>query len=137
MLAPNFTLFDTNNQQKSLTEFHADIIMITFWVTWCPDCLKDLPQKNRLFESMDSSKVDMIMIHVTGRDAGRNQVLQFLKDLEFSFPVLFDEGTKVYDQYGCKGVPTTFLLDNKRNILAKFDEHATFLEIINKLSEYI
>lgn len=137
MQAPNFRLMDKNNQIWSLENYNSEVVLITFWVTWCPDCLKDLPQKNRLYEAMDASKLDIVMIHVTGRDVGVEHAIDFLAEQKFSFPVLFDERTKVYDQYGCTGVPTTFILNKNREIVGRYDERSTFIEIFTKLSELI
>ncbi|MFG6116986.1 TlpA disulfide reductase family protein [Halobacillus sp. MO56] len=112
------------------------VIVLTFWVSWCPDCARDLPMKEQLNRSMDSNKVRMLTINVAGRErssqAGEDFATKFLTQ-----KTLVDEGRSIYDQYQCTSVPTTVIIDQKGFIAAKFDDQAKFLEIVEKLGELV
>jgi thiol-disulfide isomerase/thioredoxin len=136
MRAPQFSLRDAKtNEMVSLSDFNGKKMMITFWVSWCPDCLKDLPQKNQFYESLSTEELIFIMINVTGREGDPKAGIDLIKRASFHFPVLLDEGTKTYDKFGCKGVPTTVLLNEHHEIVKIFNDKASFLDILTGLSE--
>ncbi len=132
--APKFHLAQVGSEQScSLDAFKNKIVMLTFWTTWCPDSKRDLFAKHRLFQSLNSKEVVLLMINVTGRER-KVDLKSFLEEHQFRFPVLMDEGTKVYDAYHCMGVPTTVLLNRNHQIVASYNDKSTFIEIMKGLS---
>ncbi|WP_085505807.1 TlpA family protein disulfide reductase [Thalassobacillus devorans] len=135
--APLFQLpYINNSGVYDLQDDLGKVIVLTFWVSWCPDCSRDLPMKEQLFRSMDSDKIRLLTINVAGReregDAGRAFAEKFLTQ-----PTLVDDGRATYDQYQCSGVPTTVIIDQYGNISAKFGDKAEFLEIVEKIGELV
>lgn len=132
--APPFTLRKVGADSTwSLQQAENKPVMLTFWTTWCPDSLRDLEAKQRLYATIDRETLEMIMIHVSGRDPDAN-VEQFLKKHDYTFPVLCDEGTKVYDLYRCTSVPTTVLLNDDHKIFAKYDDRATMFDVMKGIA---
>jgi thiol-disulfide isomerase/thioredoxin len=41
--APNFTFTDTNGKTHTLRDFKGKIIILNFWASWCPPCIKEFP----------------------------------------------------------------------------------------------
>ncbi|MEZ5814558.1 MAG: TlpA disulfide reductase family protein [Alphaproteobacteria bacterium] len=41
--APNFTFTDTNGKTHALRDFKGKIIILNFWASWCPPCIKEFP----------------------------------------------------------------------------------------------
>lgn len=112
------------------------VIVLTFWVSWCPDCARDLPMKEQLSRSMDSNKVRMLTINVAGRErssqAGKEFATKFLTQ-----QTLVDDGKSIYEQYQCTSVPTTVIIDQEGFIAARFDDKAKFLKIVEKIGELV
>ncbi|OLO42509.1 hypothetical protein BTR23_00375 [Alkalihalophilus pseudofirmus] len=131
----NIKLFDIQeNREVSLSQYMGKPCMITFWTSWCPDSQRDLVKKNQLFETMDTNKLSFITVNVVGREGNDQDGIRYVKQNQFRFPVLLDEGTKVYDYFQCKGVPTTVLLDKEMTIKKVFDDRSSFIDIMNGLS---
>lgn len=138
MQAPAFSLTAYGSDQKvSLEDFPGKNIMLTFWASWCPDCHRDIPYKQRLYESMDNDNMIMLSINVTGREGAEDDGLKFIDNHGFTFPVLRDEGTKIYDAYRCTSVPQTLLINQNQEIQYRFDEHDDFLAIFQALAKMI
>ncbi|RBW71261.1 TlpA family protein disulfide reductase [Bacillus taeanensis] len=136
MKVPDFSLRHAKtNEIVSLSDFKGRKIMITFWVSWCPDCLQDLPQKNQFYQSLSTEELAFITINVTGREGNSRAGIDLMKLASFNFPVLLDEGTKIYDAFGCTSVPTTILLNEYHEIVNTFDDKASFLDILTGLSK--
>ncbi|MFB4211410.1 TlpA disulfide reductase family protein [Shouchella sp. JSM 1781072] len=111
-------------------------VMITFWTSWCPDSYRDLHDKRALYQTMDEDQLCFVTINVTGRE-GDVDLQQWLKQHDHNFLVLQDDGTKVYDQFGCKGVPTTVLLDRRGQVTKTYGEDTAISTIMTGLATVI
>ncbi len=135
MNAPEFTLTDMQTGNLvSLDDYRGKNVMITFWASWCPDCQRDLPQKDAFYKTLpEDTPLEFITINVTGREASTGNALNMAHEQQWTFPILMDEGTKVYDAYQCTSLPTTVLLNKQHEIEASFDDRAEFMDIIQSL----
>lgn len=43
MRLPTFSFPDLNGKQQISTQWQGKIIVLNFWATWCPACLKEIP----------------------------------------------------------------------------------------------
>lgn len=138
MVAPNFSLKSMHSDEKnSLNDYEGKALLITFWVSWCPDCQRDLANKETLYKSMKKDDLEMLMINVTGREDKEGSGESYYRDNNFTFPVVKDEGTKVYDAYQCMSVPTTFLLNKQHDIVGRFNDRASFQQMLKEIGEII
>ena len=51
-----------------------------------------------------------------GNEGSTEDIIKFLKDNGYSFPVIFDNGGKVMNSYNISALPTTFIIDKDGNI---------------------
>ncbi|WP_226655676.1 TlpA disulfide reductase family protein [Pseudalkalibacillus hwajinpoensis] len=134
MKAPFFALEDIKSGEViQLSDFAGKPMMITFWASWCPDCMKDLPMKEQFYQHADLEKLAFLTINVTGRERSDEAGKEFTLKNDLSFPVLEDNGRETYDHYGCTGVPTTVLLNKNHQIVNVFDDQSSFLDIAKAL----
>ncbi|ADU30188.1 TlpA family protein disulfide reductase [Evansella cellulosilytica] len=137
MKAPNFSLKSlTSNESISLLDFENKPVLLTFWVSWCPDSQRDLQLKENLYRSMNKIELQMLLIHVNGREQS-DLGLNYYNKNRFTIPCIKDEGTVIYDQYQCMSVPTTFLLDSEHQIVSRFNDKAHFQDIVKSLSKVL
>lgn len=136
MNAPDFQLQDIYSETThQLDEWKGKPLILTFWASWCPDSMKDLHYKHLFYEQMDKEVMGFLTINVTGREGKEEDAVQFLEKTGYSFPVLKDNGTQVYDAYKCMGVPTTFLLDGNLEIQQSYSDKASFPEIVQGIHQ--
>lgn len=135
--APLFELpYINNSDTYQLEQDRGKVVVLTFWASWCPDCGKDLPKKEQLYQTMDHEKVVMITVNVTGRERSKEEAIHYTEEF-LTQPTLSDYGRNIYDLYQCNGVPSTIIIDQRGNIHAQFGDQASFLEIVKKLGELI
>ncbi|MDA3130146.1 TlpA disulfide reductase family protein [Aliibacillus thermotolerans] len=138
MQAMKFSLKEMNNDHiVHLEDLKGTPILLTFWTSWCPDSAFDLMKKQALYEHMDPNRLKMLMINVIGREREANSPQKFIEKNGFTFPVVMDEGRKTYDAYGCEGVPSTFILNERLEIVHSYGEKATFIEIMEGVNQVI
>ncbi|MBM7646418.1 peroxiredoxin [Scopulibacillus daqui] len=135
MKAPDFELINLQTQETvNLSHYKGKPVMITFWVSWCSDCQKDLPKKVEFYQSLNKDELVFLTINVTGREGNETDGQRFAREYKLPFPVLLDEGTKTYDAYHCHSVPTTVIIDRHQQITHSFDDKSSFYDIIKALS---
>ncbi|WP_226035951.1 TlpA family protein disulfide reductase [Aquibacillus saliphilus] len=137
MKAPLFKLpYINKDENYTLSDDLGNIVLITFWTSWCADCGVDLPMKEKFFNSLKSSKVKMLTINVSGRernyDSPRRYAEKYLTQTN-----LMDLGREVYDLYQCSGVPTTIIIDVNGEIHEQFDDKTNFLSIVESMGKLI
>ncbi|MCT8138946.1 TlpA family protein disulfide reductase [Anaerobacillus sp. CMMVII] len=138
MLAPTFTLPQLNGEGViSIKSYRGKPLVLTFWTSWCPDCQKDLHFKDQFYRTIDPDKLGFLTINVTGREGQPEDGKRLIAEKNYSFPVLMDDGTKVYDAYQCMGVPTTVIINRHQEIVAKYNDKAKFVEIIQGLGKIL
>ncbi|KHF40283.1 TlpA disulfide reductase family protein [Halalkalibacter okhensis] len=135
--APKFALPMVREENEwSFQKADKKVTMISFWTSWCPDSQRDLQAKQTLYQSMETDQIEMIMIHVTGRDP-EVDLNAFIEKNGYTFPVLKDNGTKVYDLYQCMGVPTTVLLNEKKEVAFIYHDKATIMDIMKGVASLL
>lgn len=40
-----------SNEKRALSDYEGKVVLLNLWATWCPPCLDELPQLNRLQET--------------------------------------------------------------------------------------
>lgn len=41
---PDFSLPDLEGRERHVSEWDGQVLVINFWATWCPPCLKEIPE---------------------------------------------------------------------------------------------
>ncbi|TFB24283.1 TlpA family protein disulfide reductase [Filobacillus milosensis] len=136
MKAPIFELpyLDKQNQSYNLKDvLGKKVILLTFWVSWCPDCARDLPKKEQFYKTSHNDDLEMVTINVTDREHGEDEALKY-QDQFLTQPVLKDRGREVFDLYEGASLPTTIVINREGEIIGRFGDKAEFVEIIHAIS---
>ena len=60
--APDFTVTDLNGKKHTLSEYRGKNVMLTFWATWCPPCIAEIPHLIELRKQIGEDKLVMLAI---------------------------------------------------------------------------
>lgn len=71
-------------------------MLVTFWASWCPQCLWEMPTMEHLWKSLRDEGLILLGINV-GEDP--KSVAAFTDSNDLSFPVLLDTDLAVYKQW--------------------------------------
>lgn len=112
--ALNFELKDLSGKSVKLSDYKGKVVFLNFFASWCPPCREEMPSIQRLYEKTLSLKgFKLITVSV---DTVENDARSFIKNGKYTFPVLLD-GSPVADNYGIRGIPTTYVIDKKGKIV--------------------
>jgi len=116
--APDFELPDVNGKKVKLSNFKGKIIILDFWATWCPPCRAEIPGFIELYKKYKDKGVEIIGISLD--EGGVKDVLPFMKEFGINYTILIGNYKVTQDYGGIRGIPTTFVIDRKGNIRAKY-----------------
>ena len=105
--AHGFTLTDSAGKKLALSAYKGKWVLINFWATWCPPCLKEIPDLVSLYES----RKDVMVIGIAMDYRDPETVMKYADSLSISYPVVFGD-KKIAAQIGpVSMLPTTYLFD--------------------------
>jgi peroxiredoxin len=116
--APSFTLRDLSNKQVCLSDFKDKVIILDFWATWCPPCVKEIPHFVELDNQYKAKRLAMVGISVD--TAGTQVVNAFVKKYQVSYPILMADSQVRKAYGGITAIPTTFVIDRSGIIRKKY-----------------
>lgn len=111
--APNFELTDIAGKTINLQEKRGKVILLNFWASWCPPCVKEIPSMNRLAESFDAKDFEIVSVNFK---ESPETIAAFLKSVQVDFPVLIDLDGKVSAEYEIFAFPSSFMIDQQGNM---------------------
>jgi len=91
-------------------DFQSKPVLIHFWATWCPICQ---------FENNNIANLakDYQVITIASWSEGNAQVKKYLQDEQLNLPiVIVDEDGEWAKVFAVKGVPSSFIVDEKGEI---------------------
>jgi len=117
-IAPDFTLYDTDGKNVSLSDYKGKVVIINFWTTWCGPCRYEIPD---LIQINKKYNKDLIVLGISLDYDGPSVVPQFLERIGgVNYPILYDGNTIANLYGGVSGVPTTFIIDRNMQVFKKY-----------------
>ncbi|CAN8142187.1 cytochrome c biogenesis protein CcmG, thiol:disulfide interchange protein DsbE [uncultured Thiomicrorhabdus sp.] len=111
--AVDFELSDTFGESLNFSDKRGKVVLLNFWASWCPPCVKEIPSMNRLAESFDSNQFEIVSVNFK---ESPQTIRDFLKQVQVDFPVLIDQDGKVSADYEIFSFPSSFLIDTNGQI---------------------
>lgn len=90
--------------------------LVDFFASWCPYCIKEMPQLIELSEKWGPKGLNIVGVAV--RDVPDDTKAAIVKH-NISWPVLFNAQRRPYDIYGFSGIPHHILLAPDGTIVAR------------------
>jgi peroxiredoxin/tetratricopeptide (TPR) repeat protein len=113
--APAFALMDLEGREVKLADFAGKVVILDFWATWCPPCVKEIPEFVELYEA-DKDK-GLVIVGISLDQGGIEVVKKFAAEHKVNYPLIMGD-KKVDEAYGgIQSIPTTFIIDRKGNIV--------------------
>ena len=114
--SPAMEIQDLSGKSWKRSDLLGKVVIVNFWATWCPPCREEIPSMNRAWNKLKDEGVLMLAINVGESD---DAIFNFQKHTAINFPILLDPKGENSRNWGASGLPTTFILNTKGEIVYK------------------
>lgn len=134
--APSVQLDTLNGESVTLESLRGQPVLVNFWATTCPGCIKEMPHLAELYDELKSDGLKMYgvaMFYDPPED-----VKALVEARQLPYDVVLDTQGNLAKAFGDVSLtPTTFLIDPSGNIalkkLGEVDMHKLEVDIRNML----
>ena len=115
--ARTFQLEDVRpgRDEVSLLRFRGKPVVLNFFGSWCPPCLRELPDLQAVSERYEGK---VAFVGVTFNDT-RSRARDVLVDAGVTYPAAYDPENKVALAYAIEKMPTTVFISGDGRLLAR------------------
>jgi thiol-disulfide isomerase/thioredoxin len=130
-----FSLVDLKDNTTQLADYRGKVLLVNFWASWCPPCIKEMPSLQRLQQQLDDKPFTILAINV---GEPKYKVWKFAQLINLTLPVLLDPESDTFYAWNSTILPTSFLLDRQGRVLyraqgdVKWDSE-DIVSLINRL----
>lgn len=109
--APKLTLTDTQGISHSLSDYRGQVVLINLWATWCIPCTKEMPTLQSFYN--EYKERGLVVVAINDGDP-KQDVLQFAKDYDLTFPIWLDPTYIATEQaFKTMNLPSSFVIDRE------------------------
>lgn len=133
-LAPDFTLTTFDGQVIRLPDLRDKVVVLNFWASWCKPCEEEADELERAWRMYRDKGVVFIGVDWVDTEAA---ALDYIKRFNITYPNGPDTGTRISQAYRIQGVPETFFINRKGEIVDLKIAPLTWDELTAKLDKLV
>ena len=119
-IAPDFTLYDTNGKEFTLSQMRGKVVMLQFTASWCGICRKEMPHIEERIWQRHKDNGNFVLTGVD-REETKEVVDAYTEKLGTTYPMLLDDKGDVFASYAVRSSGIT------RNVLIGRDGRIVML----------
>ncbi len=113
-----------NGKPYKLDTSKGEIILVTFWATWCPTCQAEMPTFRKFYEANKKSGFELVTVSIDDAmsdiDDYAKQAKWFSRDNQ-GFPSLWRNAPDYQDNFGkVFATPTVFLIGRDGKVMESY-----------------
>ncbi len=123
--APDFSLKTFDGKTIALSDYKGKVVLVNFWAVWCPPCLHEMPDLEKLNNKYNAKGLQVLGLTVSSKE---KKIPGKIKSTGVSYPVLInaDKLVAVYGPFGA--IPQSFIIDRKGYIVKQITGALSFKE---------
>ena len=106
-----------NGGKVQLSDYKGQVIFINFWASWCPPCLAEMPEIEKLYTELSGKGVVFFMVSL---DKDPEKAKKLLAKKQYPFPAYQLAGS-LPSSYPVPSIPTTYVISPEGKIA--FSKH--------------
>ena len=117
--APPGAFVDLAGAPVRLADFKGRVVLVNFWATWCPPCIREMPSLDRLQAALEDR--DLTVLAVSIDRGGAKVIVPFAERLGLEhLGIYHDAKGALFQAFGVPGLPTSFLIDRRGRIVGAY-----------------
>lgn len=109
--APDWVLLNSDKMERKLSDFKGKVVLLDFWATWCPPCLRAQPFLQGIHEKYD----DVVVIGMDFNERKRVDLNTYKAKRNISYEMMYNS-EKIGRLYKINVLPTLYIIDKSGKI---------------------
>ena len=115
-IRPEFAMMDIEGNIRNIKDWDGQIVLLNFWATWCPPCLREIPDFIEVQHELAEHDFQIIGVAVDNEA----DVRDFVHEMAMNYPVMAGEmeAIELSQRYGNSigGLPFSAIIDKNGKI---------------------
>lgn len=115
--APDIEVLAKDGTKMRLSDMRGKVVFVNFWATWCPPCRAEMPDLEKLAETMKFSPFEVFAV---SSDRSFAEIDAFMGPRKTRMKIGLDPDQKWAEIYGTERLPETYVIDKQGNLRLRF-----------------
>ena len=103
--------------------YRGKAMLITFFATWCPPCLQEIPTLKELHAKFHQQGFAVVALSVD--EGGADVVARLVRRASINYPVLMADRATTRNFGDVVAIPTSFLVNKNGQVVKKYPGYAS------------
>jgi thiol-disulfide isomerase/thioredoxin len=123
---PRLEIATLDGSTFKLADLRGQWVVVNFWATWCPPCIKEMPE----LSALDAERKDVSVVGLAFEEIEPKELQAFVKDRAVVYPIaLVDVYNPPADFDTPRGLPLTYLIAPDGHVAEKIMGPVTRAEL--------
>jgi thiol-disulfide isomerase/thioredoxin len=119
--APAWEFKDLKGKTVSATQYAGQIVVLNFWATWCPPCVRELPELAAFQRAHVHDLITVIGVSIDGDGGGgAPDVEKFFGRHPSAYPIVTAEREMLDKFGGVSQIPETWVIGRDGRVAARY-----------------
>lgn len=107
--------YDCAGTEQKLSSLKGKVVVVHFWATWCPPCIEELPQMQKVLAGLGKG----VVVLPVSLDRTTEVVQSFYDANGITLPLVMDDKGKAMRALEIKGLPSTVIISREGKEIAR------------------
>ncbi len=108
--APPLRLPDLEGELRDLANYRGEVVLINFWASWCPPCVREMPSMQQLEDQLRDQGFRILAVNLGESEA---TIRAFLERVATNFTVLLDPQRVSLEDWRALAYPSSYVVDRE------------------------
>jgi thiol-disulfide isomerase/thioredoxin len=125
----------TDNTMFDSSQLEGQVLAVTFFATWCPPCIQEIPTFIALQKSYKEKGFSVVAFSVD--EGSPEPVHNLIEKYGINYPVIVADNDVARGFGGVTGIPVTYLVNRKGEIVKKYLGYVEYDALEEEISQML